>query len=78
MMGNELVTNVQLHFENYRIPDRYRVSPINGAFEVMKSRLAGKSLHMFAVLGWAERTWEDMKEYAKARVQGGKPIIQNK
>ena len=77
MMGNELVTNVQLHFENYRIPDRYRVSPINGAFEVMKSRLAGKSLHMFAVLGWAERTWEDMKEYAKARVQGGKPIIQH-
>jgi len=77
MMGNELVTNVQLHFENYRIPDRYRVSPINGAFDVMKSRLAGKSLHMFAVLGWAERTWEDMKEYAKARVQGGKPIIQH-
>jgi alkylation response protein AidB-like acyl-CoA dehydrogenase len=77
MMGNELVTNVQLHFENYRIPDRYRVSPINGAFEVMKSRLAGKSLHMFAVLGWAERTWEDMKDYAKARVQGGKPIIQH-
>ena len=77
MMGNELVTNVQLHFENYRIPDRYRVSPINGAFEVMKSRLAGKSLHMFAVLGWAERIWEDMKDYAKARVQGGKPIIQH-
>jgi butyryl-CoA dehydrogenase len=77
MMGNELVSNVQMHFENFRVPDRYRVSPVNGAFGVMKSRLAGKSLHMFAVLGWAERTWEDMKEYAMARIQGGKPIIQH-
>ncbi len=77
MMGNELVTNVQMHFENYRLPDRYRESPVNGAFDVMRSRLAGKSLHMFAVIGWAERTWEDMKEYALNRIQGGKPIIQH-
>jgi alkylation response protein AidB-like acyl-CoA dehydrogenase len=75
MMGNELVSNVQMHFENMRVPDKYRVSPVNGAFEVMKSRLAGKSLHMFAHLGWTERTWEDMKEYAMNRIQGGQPII---
>jgi acyl-CoA dehydrogenase len=77
MMGNELVSNVQMHFDNYRLPDKYRVSPVNGAFDVMKSRLAGKSLHFFAVVGWAERTWEDMKEYAMTRIQGGKPIIQH-
>lgn len=76
MMGNELVSNVQMHFENYHLPDRYRVSPVNGAFEVLKSRLAGKSLHMFAHIGWTGRVWEDMKEYALARIQGGKPIIQ--
>jgi alkylation response protein AidB-like acyl-CoA dehydrogenase len=77
MMGNEIVSKVQMHFENMRVPDRYRVSPVNGAFEVMKSRLAGKSLHMFAHLGWSERVWEDMKEYAMNRIQGGKPIIQH-
>jgi len=77
MLGNEIVSNVQMHFENYRIPDRYRVSPVNGAFDVMKSRLAGKSLHMFAHLGWSERTWEDLKEYAMNRIQGGKPIMQH-
>jgi alkylation response protein AidB-like acyl-CoA dehydrogenase len=77
MMGNELVSNVQMHFENLRVPDRYRVSPVNGAFDVMKSRLAGKSLHMFAHLGWSERVWEDMKEYAMNRIQGGKPIIRH-
>jgi alkylation response protein AidB-like acyl-CoA dehydrogenase len=77
MMGNELVANVQMRFENCRLPDRYRLTSVNGAFDFVKARLAGKSLHMFAVLGWAERTWEDMMEYAKARVQGGKPIIQH-
>ena len=77
MMGNELVSNVQMHFEDYHLPDRYRVSPVNGAFEVLKSRLAGKSLHMFAHIGWTGRVWEDMKEYAMARTQGGKPIIQH-
>jgi alkylation response protein AidB-like acyl-CoA dehydrogenase len=78
MMGNEIAPNVQMRFENVRIPDRYRVSPVNGAFEIMRSRLAGKSLHMFGqFLGWSERVFDDMKEYAKARIQGGRPIIQH-
>jgi alkylation response protein AidB-like acyl-CoA dehydrogenase len=77
MMGNEPWANVQMRFDNCRLPDRYRVSPVNGAFAVLRSRLAGKSLHMFSHLGWAERTYEDMLNYAKARIQGGKPIIQH-
>ncbi|MBI5444433.1 MAG: acyl-CoA dehydrogenase [Deltaproteobacteria bacterium] len=77
MMGNEIVSNVQTRYENYVLPDRYRVSPVNGAFEVMKSRLAGKTLHIFTVLGWSERAWDDMIEYAKTRVQGGRPIIEH-
>jgi len=77
MMGNEVAPNVQMRFENCRIPDRLRMTPINGAFEIMRSRLAGKSLHMFAVLGWAQSTYEEIRDYAKARIQGGKPIIQH-
>ncbi len=77
MMANEPVSNVQMHFENCRVPDKNRVSPVNGAFEVGKARLAGKSLHLFAHTGWAEREWENMRDYAKARIQGGVPIIQH-
>jgi acyl-CoA dehydrogenase len=77
MMGDEIPANVQMRFENYRVHDKYRLSPVNGAFAKMKSRLAGKSLHFFAVIGWAQRTWEDMKEYAMNRIQGGRPIIQH-
>lgn len=77
MMGNELVSNVQMHFEDVVIPDKNRLTPVNFTYEHVKSRLAAKAIHLFAHLGWAERTWEDMKEYAKARIQGGKPIIQH-
>ncbi|HBL24268.1 MAG TPA: hypothetical protein DDZ40_09155 [Deltaproteobacteria bacterium] len=76
-MGNELSSNVQMRFENCRVPDKYRMSPVNGAFEVGKSRLAGKTAHLFAELGWTERAWEDFKEYSKARIQGGKRIIEH-
>jgi alkylation response protein AidB-like acyl-CoA dehydrogenase len=43
----------------------------------MKIRFAGVAIHLFAMLGWAERTWGDMKEYAKRRIQGGRPIVQH-
>jgi alkylation response protein AidB-like acyl-CoA dehydrogenase len=77
MMCNEIMANVQMRFDNCRLPDRYRLSPVNGVYKTMRSRVAGKTLHLFGLAGWAERQWEDMKEYAKARVQGGKPIIQH-
>jgi alkylation response protein AidB-like acyl-CoA dehydrogenase len=77
MMGNEIISNVQMHFDNVRLPEKYLLTPVNGAFEVVKSRLAGKALHLFGALGFAERNWEEIKEYAKTRVQGGKPIIQH-
>ena len=77
MMGNELVSNVQMHFENFRVPDRYRVSPVNGAFDsheipsrrqvppyVCRPRLGGKYLGRHEGI----RT---------GRIQGGKPIIQH-
>lgn len=77
MMGNEITANVQMRFENVKIPDSFRTSPVNGGFEIMKSRLAGKTIHIMAAIGETEKVWEDMRDYAKTRVQGGKPIIQH-
>ncbi|MGD0659997.1 MAG: acyl-CoA dehydrogenase family protein [Syntrophorhabdales bacterium] len=77
MMGNEILMNAQQHYENCRISDRYRISLINGGFDAMRSRFSGVVIHLFALLGWAEKTWEDVREYAKTRIQGGKPIIQH-
>jgi alkylation response protein AidB-like acyl-CoA dehydrogenase len=77
MMGNEITANVQMRFDNVRLPDKYRSSKVNGGFEAMKSRLAGKTIHLMAAIGETEKVLEDMIDYAKARVQGGKPIIQH-
>lgn len=77
MMGNEVPSNTQFLFENCRIPDRLRMTPVNGAYEEMRSRLAGKSLHFMTFLGESQWEWEQMRDYAKKRIQGGKPIIQH-
>ncbi|MEW6668556.1 MAG: acyl-CoA dehydrogenase family protein [Thermodesulfobacteriota bacterium] len=77
MMGNEIFLNAQQHYENCRISDRYRITPVNGGYDAMRVRFAGVTIHLFAMLGWAEKTWENIRDYAKARIQGGKPIIQH-
>jgi alkylation response protein AidB-like acyl-CoA dehydrogenase len=77
MMGNEVFPNAQQYYENCKVSDRYRITPINGGFEAMRYRFAGVVIHLFAFLGWAEKIWEDIREYAKTRIQGGKPIIQH-
>lgn len=76
-MGNEVVLNVQQHFENCRIPDRLRISPANEGLALHRGRLAFLTMHLLAHVGWAERIWEEMKNYARCRIQGGKPIIQH-
>lgn len=54
MMANDLSTNTQTIFENYRIPDRLRISPVNGAFEYMHARLANKTIYIPMFLGQAQ------------------------
>lgn len=77
MMGNEIADNVQMHFDNCKIHKRLMMSKLNEGWKTLSSGLTHKNIHHIATLGTAVRAWEDMKEYAKTRVQGGKPIIQH-
>lgn len=77
MMGNELPSNVQMHFDNCRIHKRLMISPLNGGWPAMRSNLGGKVLHYAVKLGYMEWMWEHMRDYTKKRIQGGKPIIQH-
>ena len=77
MMGNEIVPNSQQHFENCRVPDRYRISPVGGGLFIHWSRMAFLALYHHGFIGWAQRVWEEIRDYAKKRIQGGKPIIQH-
>ena len=77
MMGNELPANIQMHFDNCRIPKRFMISKLNEAWPAVRANLGGKVLHYAVKLGYAEWMWEHMRDYTKKRIQGAKPIIQH-
>ena len=77
MLGNEIVPNVQMFFDHCRVHKRYMISKLNEAFTGLRSHLAAKSIHFMNALGESQKIWEDIRDYAKSRIQGGKPIIQH-
>ncbi|MDA0998949.1 MAG: acyl-CoA dehydrogenase family protein [bacterium] len=77
-MGLRLAQNVELVFENLRIPDENRLTPVNDALEARTKHLRGSNVESTAtVLGTARAAYEDALEYARNRVQGGRPIIEH-
>jgi acyl-CoA dehydrogenase len=77
MMGNEITANVQQRFENYRVHKSMMISKLNDGFYPLRSHLGAKSIHFMAWLGDTQKIWEDIRDYAKRRIQGGKPIIEH-
>jgi len=75
MMGNGLAGNVQMRFDNCKIHERLMISKPNEAWPAMRADLAGNVLPVMTRIGEAQRIWEDLRDYAKKRIQGGKPII---
>lgn len=66
-----------LHFENVRVPARYLVGEENNIWSYMRGRLGTKVLHHGRRIGHAQSVFEYVKEYAKTRIGGGKPIIEH-
>jgi len=77
MMGNEIADNIQMQFNNCKVHKRLMISKLNEGYKAMSFDLPRKNIHHIATLGTAERMWEIIKDYAKTRIQGGKPIIQH-
>ncbi|OPY66975.1 MAG: Acyl-CoA dehydrogenase [Syntrophorhabdus sp. PtaU1.Bin050] len=75
--GNEIVSNVQMHFENVRVHKSMMITELNGAYKSLGSGIASKTIHFTASLGECQKVWEDIRDYAKMRIQGGKPIVQH-
>ncbi|MBI2880550.1 MAG: acyl-CoA dehydrogenase family protein [Candidatus Tectomicrobia bacterium] len=77
-LGQRLVQNAELIFQDCFVPDDQRISPV-GKGIVYQKDLAKKS-HVEAaatVLGPARRAFEETLEYARNRVQGGRPIVRH-
>ncbi len=73
----ELVGNVQTYFDNVRVPEDRLIAEVNTGYRIIKDIFATKWVHFAGFLGDAKRLYDQVVEYAKERVQGGRPIIQH-
>jgi alkylation response protein AidB-like acyl-CoA dehydrogenase len=78
-MGQRLSQNAELIFENCRVPDADRVTEVGGGVQARSGAFSRGSVIESAAtaLGPARAAYEDALEYARNRVQGGKPIIEH-
>jgi alkylation response protein AidB-like acyl-CoA dehydrogenase len=72
----ELVGNVQSYFDNVRVPDSSMCGELNKGHLVTRDIFATKWIHFAGFLGDAQRIYDQTVEYAKQRVVGGRPLIQ--
>lgn len=78
-MGQRLSQNAELLFEDCRVPDACRVTPVGGGAAARSGPFSRGSVIESAAtaLGPARAAYEDALEFAKARVQDGKPLIEH-
>ena len=77
-MGNRLMMNAELIFENCRVPDFNRVSEVGRGLQFLAS-FGARHVPTTGAFGLAlaRAAFEYVVEYAKNRVQGGRPIIEH-
>ena len=77
-VGIELCGNVQNFFDNVRVPESAILGEVNkGWYPCIYGAMMYKWLMLAPFLGEIQRVYDDVVEYAKQRVQGGKPIIKH-
>lgn len=77
VMGHRLAPIAELHFDDCRVPKENQLTSWNGAFGEMARQSVGRYWVGARCLGIARTAFELSLEYAKTRVQGGKPIIEH-
>jgi alkylation response protein AidB-like acyl-CoA dehydrogenase len=77
-LGNRLMMNAELIFRNCRVPDLNRVSEVGAGLAFLGS-FGARHVPTTGAFGvaLARAAFEYVVEYAKTRVQGGRPIIEH-
>ena len=77
-MGERLANNAELIFQDCFIPDESVVGKINGGFDILAEFFPQSNAYAgSAHLGVAVALYEKAVQWAKVRVQGGKPLIEH-
>jgi acyl-CoA dehydrogenase len=78
MLGKRLQGQAELVFEEAKVPVRYLIGQENNMFSTRTDVWAESIITTLAAgLGEARTCYEESKDYAMTRIQGGKPIIEH-
>ncbi|MDG2270408.1 MAG: acyl-CoA/acyl-ACP dehydrogenase, partial [Alphaproteobacteria bacterium] len=77
-MGERLANNAEMIFQDCFVPDADVVGEVGNGFQILADFFPASNAYAAAsVLGNAVATYEMTLEWAKNRVQGGKPLIEH-
>lgn len=77
-MGERLVNNAELFFEDCFVPDENVLGEAGKGYEVLARFFPASNAYAAAsVLGVAEAAYQCSLEWAETRVQGGRPLIEH-
>ncbi|MDH3420712.1 MAG: acyl-CoA/acyl-ACP dehydrogenase [Gammaproteobacteria bacterium] len=77
-MGERLANNAELHFHDCFVSDENVVGEVGRGFQVLVDFFPASNAYAAAtVIGTATAVYERTVEWAKSRVQGGKPLIEH-
>ena len=69
--------NADILFDNVRVPARYLIGEENKGFDIFEGRRGLWVPYVGFRIGMTEAIYEYTKEFAKTRIQGGKPIFEH-
>ena len=77
-LGFRLLRNTEVIFENCRVPKEWMLGPEGTGIAAIRAQLASDGiLNAARCIGVARAAFEEIVEFCKNRVQGGKPIIEH-
>lgn len=77
MLTLEFGGNCQAHYDNVRVPESNLIGQVNKGFSIIESFFQAHLPGVSCSVGVMQRIYEQMREYAKQRIGGGKPIIEH-
>jgi acyl-CoA dehydrogenase len=77
MLTLEFGGNCQTHYDNVRVPESNLIGEVNKGFSIIESFFQAHLPGVSGSVGLMQKIYEQMREYARQRIVGGKPLIQH-